>query len=114
MPGDRDQQRNQTLLLVLGVLADGPRHGYAIAREVENRSAHALSMGEGALYPALRALENDGMIVGGWEFQPVGPARKVYTITDAGHQELARQWEAWRAHNTAVRRVIGRLHEQPA
>jgi len=115
MPNERDLQRNDTRMLVLAVLSAGPNHGYAIARDIENRSAHALSMGEGALYPALRALENEKLVTAAWELQPVGAARKVYTLTDLGRKELDLRTDAWLEYTRAVSSMIGgKLNEQPA
>jgi PadR family transcriptional regulator PadR len=111
----QELKKGTTQLLLLAVLADGPRHGYAIAREVERRSRDALSLGEGALYPALRALEREGLIVSQWEVQPSGPARRVYALTDAGRQRLAKQLSAWHRLVEAVGSVIGGApHGQPA
>ena len=79
--------------LVLGVLADMPRHGYAIAREIERRSGGdgALKAGQGKLYPVLRALEADGFVISSWETPPSGPARRIYTLTEKGGGALARR-----------------------
>ncbi len=93
--------------LILAVLADGPRHGYAIAREIERRSRDALTFGEGALYPALRALEREEWVVSRWEPQPSGPARRVYTLTDTGQAKLAAQITAWRRFSNAVDLIVG-------
>ena len=115
MPNDRDLQRNDTRMLVLAVLAESPRHGYSIAREIEARTADALKMGEGALYPALRALENEKLVTSQWELQPVGAARKVYCLTDDGRKELDRRRAAWAQYTQAVTQVVGgNLNEQPA
>ena len=78
--------------LVLGVLADMPRHGYAIAREIERRNGEGvLKAGQGKLYPVLRALEADGFVVSSWETPPSGPARRIYTLTEKGGGALARR-----------------------
>ena len=115
MTEDQELKKGTTQLLLLAVLAKGPRHGYAIAREVERRSREALSLGEGALYPALRALEREELIVSRWEVQENGPARRVYEITDAGRGKLARQMSAWQKLVEAVGHVIGGApHGQPA
>ena len=96
-------------MLILAVVADGPRHGYAIAREIERRSANLLQNGEGALYPALRALERDGWLVSQWETQMSGPARRVYKMTDEGGLKLAAQVKEWREFSQAVDTVLGGL-----
>ena len=101
--------------LVLAVLSDAPRHGYAIAREIERRSDSALRPGEGALYPALRGLEGEGFIEGQWEQAVSGPARKVYALTPEGTQELQKRMSSWRQYVRAVDRVMGGLPDgQPA
>ena len=115
MGNENELRKGSTPTLILAVLADGPRHGYAIAREIERRSADALKMGEGALYPALRALERDGLVVSQWETQGSGPARRTYTLTDAGQARLAQQIEIWRKFSEAIGLVIGGTPDvQPA
>lgn len=99
--------KGNTPTLILAVLAEASCHGYAIAREIERRSAEALRLGEGSLYPALRALEADGLVTSGWEPQPTGPARKVYSLTDAGRTELVRRTRSWRQFVQAVDAVLG-------
>src|ERR1041385_3152552 len=112
----RDLPKNDIPLLVLAVLADGARHGYAIAREIERISEDALKLREGALYPALRVLEQDGHIAGKWETPPIGPARKVYSLTDAGRAELAKRRREWEQYARFVGSILGRgnAQEQPA
>src|SRR5205085_1506204 len=98
--------KGSTPTLILAVLAGAPRHGYAIAREIERRSDGALSLGEGSLYPALRLLEADGLVTSAWEPQPAGPARRVYSLTDAGRTELAVRTRSWRDFIHAIESVI--------
>lgn len=94
-------------LLVLAVLARGSMHGYAIARQIEARSRSALQAREGALYPALRALEADGLVAGQWETPASGPARRVYSLTAAGRTALQKRTTAWQAYVSAVQSVLG-------
>ena len=95
--------------LILAVLEDAPLHGYGIAREIEKRSADALSIGEGTLYPALRVLEQDGFVQAAWDTSGPGAARKVYELTPSGKQELIRFREAWREYSRSVDKVLGGL-----
>jgi len=108
--------KGNTPTLILAVLAEAPRHGYAIAREIERRSQEALSLGEGSLYPALRLLEADGLVTSAWEPQPSGPARRVYSLTDGGRAELAKRTRSWREFVQAIEGVItgGSHGPQPA
>ena len=101
--------------LILAVLGDGPNHGYAIARAVERLSDGALHMKEGTLYPALRVLEQDGLILGAWERQPKGADRKVYTLTEIGHTEKARRTQELHDYATLIHTILGGTgHAHPA
>ena len=104
----RELPRGDVPTLILAVLADAPAHGYAIARAIERESAQALQLREGSLYPALRALEQQGLIGSVWETPERGPARKVYTLTDAGRAELVRRTEDWHTYAAAVAAVLGK------
>jgi PadR family transcriptional regulator PadR len=99
--------RDEVRTLVLHVLAGGPRHGYAIARDVEVGSEQALRLGEGTLYPVLRALEQEGLVTAEWEPTGTGPARKVYAITPAGRAECRERVREWRTHLRALGAVLG-------
>lgn len=108
MRTERELLKGSTPTLILAVLAEGARHGYAIAREIERRSESALSLGEGSLYPQLHALERAGLVSGAWEMPTGGgPSRKVYSLTDAGQAELARRTRSWRDFVNAVEGVLG-------
>lgn len=118
MSEDQELKKGSTPILILAVLSGGPHHGYAIAREIERRSREALSVGEGALYPALRALEREELVQSEWQTQPSGPARRVYTLTDAGHAKLASSLKSWSRFSQAVNAVLsedvgGTPHVQP-
>ncbi|CAA9570814.1 MAG: Transcriptional regulator, PadR family [uncultured Thermomicrobiales bacterium] len=104
----RELPRGDIPTLILAVLAQAPAHGYAIARVIERDSANALRLREGSLYPALRALEQQGFISSGWVEPERGPARKVYTLTDAGRTDLARRAHDWHAYADAVAALLGK------
>ena len=117
MVSNSEQQlkKGSTQVLILAVLADGSAHGYAIAKQIRSRSDEALSMCEGALYPALKDLEDRGFVVSRWETAGSGPARKVYSITKAGSGELNRQQQVWTSFANAIDRIIGgRRDAEPA
>ena len=107
----RDLFKGDLPVLILAVLSEAPCHGYAIAREIERRSQGELGAREGALYPALRALESKGWIAGKWQEQTGTPARKIYDLTDLGRGELARSAEAWRSYALAFAQVLGGANE---
>jgi PadR family transcriptional regulator PadR len=111
----RDVTKGDLPALILAVLADSACHGYGIARRIEQQSAQALQMKEGSLYPALRVLEQEGMIVGTWEIQASGPARKVYNITAQGLTQLEERQQEWEQYARTMSAILGRnTNAQPA
>jgi PadR family transcriptional regulator PadR len=104
---ERELLKGNTPTLVLAVLRDGPLHGYGIAREIERRSENALQCKEGTLYPALHALERDGLIAGEWRQEPGERDRKVYALTPAGRAALEQRARTWTEFATAIHRVLG-------
>jgi DNA-binding PadR family transcriptional regulator len=98
--------RTDTKALVLAVLRDGPKHGYAIGKSIKELSGEVLKLGEGQLYPILHELEERGWVEGSWEIQDGDPPRKVYTITTGGLAELAERSKKWSAFSGAVASVL--------
>jgi DNA-binding PadR family transcriptional regulator len=70
-------------VLVLTSLADGPKHGYALAKDIE--SFAGIKLGPGTLYGALSRLEERGWI----EALPADDRRRPYQITSAGAEQLS-------------------------
>ncbi len=90
---------------ILAALADGPAHGYLIARRVEERSDGRLGPREGSLYPILHGLEQRGLVEASWE-GPGERRRRVYRLTEAGQGALEQERQAWRSYATAVEHVL--------
>jgi PadR family transcriptional regulator PadR len=103
---ERELLKGNTPTLVMAVLRDGPLHGYGIAREIERRSANALRCKEGTLYPALHALERDGLIAGEWRKETGSRERKVYVLTPAGRAALEQRARTWTDFAAAIHRVL--------
>ena len=81
--------------LLLAVIEGGPVHGYAIVERLRDRTDGAVALEGGTLYPALRRLEESGLVEGTWT-QASGRRRRVYTLTAAGASALHRERGAWR------------------
>jgi PadR family transcriptional regulator, regulatory protein PadR len=76
--------------------AMGPRHGYGIARRIEQTSGGLLSINYGTLYPALLRLEQEGYITSEWGMSENNRRAKYYRLTRAGRRHLeseAREWQ---------------------
>ena len=94
--------------LILATLADGPRHGYQLALEIEDRSAGTFRFNHGTLYPILHKLESNGFIEGSWA-EPAGKRkRRQYALTGAGRKHLKKLRNAWSAYFESLFNVIGR------
>ena len=93
-------------LLVLSTLAWGPRHGYAIARWLEEKSREGFRAEEGTLYPALHRMEQRKLIASDWRTSELGRPAKFYKLTVAGRRELTRERAEWRAFAASVTLVL--------
>ncbi|HYQ84673.1 MAG TPA: helix-turn-helix transcriptional regulator [Rubrobacter sp.] len=78
--------RNWLVPVVLLSLRDRNSHGYEL---MERTSAFGFeAMNTGTLYRTLRRMEEDGVVESSWETSRVGPARRMYAITDIGEAHL--------------------------
>ena len=77
--------------LILGLLTQQPMSGYDIKRSLKSLSWLVDSPSFGSIYPALRALQEDGLVTMEVASRQGKPSRKIYTITEAGRQVL-RDW----------------------
>ena len=92
--------------LVLKTLAGGPRHGYGIARYLEDATDGAVAIEEGSLYPALYRLERRRLLEASWAPSETGRRAKFYRLTREGRTQLARETKAWAEFSAAVSRVL--------
>jgi PadR family transcriptional regulator PadR len=100
-----DRVKGHLDLLLLGVLDVAPGHGYAVITTLRERSAGALDVAEGAVYPALHRLEAAGLLTSEWE--PVaGRRRRIYRLTKDGRDALATERTSWSALVDAVESVL--------
>lgn len=93
-------------LLILRTLAIEPMHGWAIARRIEQASQDVLQVTQGALYPALHRLEQQGWLNAEWRDTETGREAKFYALTRAGRQQLEKELAQWERLSTAVGLVI--------
>jgi DNA-binding PadR family transcriptional regulator len=76
---------------ILGLLTKRPMHGYELKNVFEETVGTLWELNVGQIYNTLRLLERDDYVeLTGYEQKGRGPARKVYTITEAGREELVR------------------------
>lgn len=92
--------------LILKTVARGPRHGYAIARWLEERTGDVLEVEDGSLYPALYRMEQRGWLQADWGTSELGRKAKFYRITPAGRKRLAASTEEWARFSAAISKVL--------
>jgi PadR family transcriptional regulator PadR len=80
--------------LLLAALENGPRHGYAVIEALRETTGGQLDLPTGTIYPALRRLEQAGLIAGSWSVVG-GRRRRSYRLTLAGDRALAGKRAAW-------------------
>ena len=107
MADDRSDLLQGTLgLVILKALLPGPRHGYAIARWVEDTTEDVLRIEEGSLYPALRRLEDRRWVSSEWGLSENNRRARFYRLTDEGRGALQAELSTWRSYVDAVSKVL--------
>jgi DNA-binding PadR family transcriptional regulator len=91
--------------MILAVLEEGPRHGYAILEALQRRSAGALDLPTGTLYPALRRLERAGYVRSEWSTVG-GRSRRTYQLTAAGGRTLEAERSEWLDFAAVMEQVL--------
>ncbi len=92
-------------VLILSLLENRPRHGYEIAKLIEQRSEGVLEFHVASLYPMLYRLERRGWIEGRWLEKAGQRRRRYYKLTAAGRRALPVQRKTWREFIRAIQRV---------
>ena len=83
-PGERRARRGDVKYAILEILAEGPRHGYDVMKELGNRGTGRPSAG--SVYPTLQLLEDEGFVT-----SESVDGKRIYTITDAGRAMLSQK-----------------------
>jgi DNA-binding PadR family transcriptional regulator len=93
--------------LILSALQAGPRHGYQLALDIEERSGGRFGFKHGTLYPILHKLEKEGLIEGAWSDEGQRGKRKRYQMTKDGKLYLRNLKKAWKGFLGTFSDVIG-------
>lgn len=86
MPAEKRLPLTPLSFQILVAVADGPRHGYGIIKEIEQASGEPMKSSTGTLYLAIERLELEGLI----EEEPSSDARRrYYGLTPLGRDTAA-------------------------
>lgn len=102
-------------LVVLSLLAEGDKYGYLLTKDAAARSEGMLRLTPGLLYPLLKQLEQDGLILSSWEEVKAddadpdepGRRRKWYKLSAKGRKRLEQRIDAHRAYTALIGAFLG-------
>ena len=93
-------------LLILKTIALEPKHGWAIAKRIQQISHEVLQVQQGSLYPALHRLEQKAWIRAKWAETETGREAKFYSLTAAGRKQLEKEAANWDRLSAAINLVV--------
>ncbi len=93
-------------MLILRTLIFGSQHGQGIARAIQQSSEEELLVEHGALYPALRRLEERGWISAKWGTSSNNRKARFYSLTAAGRKQLVKETTKWKRLAAAIGRIL--------
>ena len=93
-------------LLILKAVSLGPLHGYGVLLRIMQISGGALEIEQGALYPALYRLEEQGLLSGEWGTSDNNRRAKFYRLTRTGQRRLQQETESWNRLASAIGMVL--------
>jgi PadR family transcriptional regulator PadR len=99
-------------LLILKAVSLGPQHGYGVLLRIEQISGGALSIEQGALYPALYRLERRGLLKTEWGVSDNNRKAKFYELTASGVKCLHEETAGWNRLVSAMRVALNTCFER--
>ena len=93
-------------LLILKTIALEPKHGWAIAKRIQQISRDVLQVQQGSLYPALHRLEQKAWIKAKWKETETGRQAKFSSLTAAGRAQLEKEAAHWSRLSAAINLVV--------
>ena len=91
--------------ILLATLEGGPQHGYAVIEALRQSTGGRLDLPTGTIYPALRRLEQAGLVAGSWSVV-AGRRRRSYRLTQAGVTALSGKRADWQDFAATVSAVL--------
>lgn len=92
--------------MILKTISLEPKHGWAIAKRIQQISNEVLQVQQGSLYPALHRLEQKAWIKAKWAETETGREAKFYSLTAAGRSQLEKEAANWSRLSAAINLVV--------
>ena len=105
-----EAKKGSAEILILALLDDSSalgRHGYEVARLIEERTGGTLRFTLASLYATLYRMEDRGWIKGRWVEKAGTRRRCYYRLTETGRKTLAAQREDWARFFAALNEIAG-------
>src|ERR1043165_8795818 len=93
-------------LLILKTISLEPKHGWGIAKRIQQISDEVLQVQQGSLYPALHRLEQKVWIKAKWTESETGRKAKFYSLTPAGRAQLEKESANWNRLSDAIDLIV--------
>lgn len=97
--------RKETLILL--ALNNGPKHGYEIAKFLQESSNDVFTLSFGSLYPILHKLEKSGLVKANWDTESSGKNKKIYNLTSKGRKQRNADLDDFKSFVRAVSNLSG-------
>lgn len=91
--------------IVLSILANGESYGYEIIQKVRTLSNGQIEWSDGMLYPVLRKLDQEGLLISEWRVSETGRKRRYYRINEQGKEALQNEKEQWQIVQTTLTKL---------
>jgi PadR family transcriptional regulator len=99
-------------LLILKAVSLGKLHGYGVLLRIQQITGGALQIQQGALYPALYRLEDQGLIASEWGTSDNNRRAKFYRLTTAGRARLGEEAASWNRFADAIAMALGTTRKE--
>ena len=107
MAPENELTRGSAELMILASIEERARHGYEIAKLIDDKSTGVLRFHVASLYPMLYRMERRGWLEGKWVEKAGQRRRRYYKLTNAGRKVLGEQRASWQELLSALQRVTG-------
>lgn len=95
-------RRGALVLAALSQLKE-EQYGYSL---ISSLAENGMEIDQGTLYPLLRRLESQGLLLSEWKVEGSRP-RRYYVLNDTGRQVLDSLTEEWRGLNATMEKLLG-------
>ncbi len=93
-------------MMILQCLKRAPIHGYALAKQIKQRSEHLLEIEEGSLYPALQRMLREGWVTAEWGVSSTNRRVRRYRLTKSGAKHLEQEVSAFEKMLKGITQVL--------